>query len=121
MNLKAGQKIWLAPQPLQPKNIPGWWLATDSKNVGLVPSNYVTIVAQLKKRPEVKPPESSPSNVSMQNANEFQQDSLLDNGHNNYRSNNQNVELHETCDNGSQKKESPETSNKTDYCEKQLA
>ncbi|KAL2724909.1 peroxisomal membrane protein PEX13 isoform X1 [Vespula maculifrons] len=121
LNMKAGQKIWLAPQPLQPKNIPGWWIATDSKNVGLIPSNYVTIVAQLKKRPEVKPSENSTPNVSTQNANELQQDSLLDNGHNNYKSNNQNVELHETCDKESQKIEFPETSNKTDYCEKQLA
>ncbi|XP_011499763.1 PREDICTED: peroxisomal membrane protein PEX13 [Ceratosolen solmsi marchali] len=50
--LKIGQKVWLAPQTLQPKNLPGWSRATDSINVGLIPSNYVTIVGQLKKKSE---------------------------------------------------------------------
>lgn len=52
MSLKTGQKIWLAPQSLQPKNLPGWWRATDSINVGLIPSTYITIVGQLKKKSE---------------------------------------------------------------------
>lgn len=54
LSLKAGQKIWLAPQSLQPKNIPGWWMATDNTNVGLIPSNYVTIVGQLRKKSELE-------------------------------------------------------------------
>ncbi|XP_020286147.1 peroxisomal membrane protein PEX13 [Pseudomyrmex gracilis] len=54
LNLRAGQKIWLAPRSLQPKNSSGWWLATDSASVGLVPANYVTIVGQLKKKTELK-------------------------------------------------------------------
>lgn len=52
LNLRSGQKIWLAPRSLQPKDAPGWWLATDSKNVGLVPANYVVVVGQLKKKTE---------------------------------------------------------------------
>lgn len=50
LSLRAGQKIWLAPRSLQSKSIPGWWIATDNKNVGLVPANYVTIVGQLKRK-----------------------------------------------------------------------
>jgi hypothetical protein len=50
--LKVGQKVWLAPQTLQPKNLPGWSRATDSINVGLIPATYVTVVGQLKKKPE---------------------------------------------------------------------
>lgn len=52
LSLRAGQKIWLAPRSLQSKSIPGWWIATDNKNVGLVPANYVTIVGQLKRKSE---------------------------------------------------------------------
>lgn len=52
LSLKTGQKIWLAPRSLQSKSIPGWWIATDNKNVGLVPANYVTIVGQLKRKLE---------------------------------------------------------------------
>ena len=61
LNLKTGQKIWLAPQALQPKNLPGWWKATDSINVGLIPSSYVTIVGQLKKKTESNPIDSEPA------------------------------------------------------------
>jgi len=52
LSFKAGQKIWLAPQSLQSKNAPGWLIATDNRNVGLIPANYVNIVGQLKKKPE---------------------------------------------------------------------
>ncbi|KAL0110479.1 hypothetical protein PUN28_013830 [Cardiocondyla obscurior] len=52
LGLRAGQKIWLAPRSLQFKSIPGWWIATDNRNVGLVPANYVTIVGQLKRKSE---------------------------------------------------------------------
>ncbi|XP_012061214.1 PREDICTED: peroxisomal membrane protein PEX13 [Atta cephalotes] len=52
LSLRTGQKIWLAPRSLQSKSIPGWWIATDNRNVGLVPANYVTIVGQLKRKPE---------------------------------------------------------------------
>lgn len=50
LSLRTGQKIWLAPRSLQSKSIPGWWIATDNRSVGLVPANYVTIVGQLKKK-----------------------------------------------------------------------
>ncbi|XP_033210857.1 probable peroxisomal membrane protein PEX13 [Belonocnema kinseyi] len=60
LSLKTGQKLWLAPQALQPKNLPGWWKATDSINVGLIPATYVTIVGQLKKKPESNPIISEP-------------------------------------------------------------
>ncbi|KAG5328908.1 PEX13 protein, partial [Acromyrmex heyeri] len=52
LSLRTGQKIWLAPRSLQSKSIPGWWIATDNRNVGLVPANYVTIVGQLKRKSE---------------------------------------------------------------------
>ncbi|XP_043482379.1 probable peroxisomal membrane protein PEX13 [Leptopilina heterotoma] len=52
LSFKTGQKLWLAPQSLHPKALPGWWKATDSINVGLIPSSYVTIVGQLKKKTE---------------------------------------------------------------------
>jgi len=52
LSLRAGQKIWLAPRSLQSKSIPGWWIATDNRNVGFVPANYVTIVGQLKRKSE---------------------------------------------------------------------
>ncbi|XP_012288490.1 peroxisomal membrane protein PEX13 [Orussus abietinus] len=67
LSIKAGQKIWLAPQSLQPKNIPGWCKATDSSNVGLVPSNHIKIVGQLRKKP-IGPQSMAPqtSSVPMQ-------------------------------------------------------
>lgn len=54
LSLRTGQKIWLAPRSLQSKSIPGWWIATDNRSVGLVPANYVTIVGQLKKKSELE-------------------------------------------------------------------
>lgn len=54
LSLRAGQKIWLAPRSLQTKSIPGWWIATDNRNVGLVPANYVSIVGQLKRKSELE-------------------------------------------------------------------
>ncbi|XP_046606490.1 peroxisomal membrane protein PEX13 isoform X1 [Neodiprion virginianus] len=53
LSLRCGQKIWLAPKSLQPKDTPGWWKATDSVNVGLIPSSYVTVVGQIKKKSTV--------------------------------------------------------------------
>ncbi|XP_031831559.1 peroxisomal biogenesis factor 13 isoform X2 [Nomia melanderi] len=52
LSLRAGQKLYLAPQALQPKNMPGWCRATDNANVGLIPYNYIKIIGQLKKRNE---------------------------------------------------------------------
>ncbi|EZA51433.1 hypothetical protein DMN91_007541 [Ooceraea biroi] len=52
LSIRAGQKIWLAPQSLQSKSTPGWWIATDNKNVGLIPANYVNVVGQLKRKLE---------------------------------------------------------------------
>ncbi|EFN89103.1 probable peroxisomal membrane protein PEX13 isoform X2 [Harpegnathos saltator] len=49
LNLKAGQKIWLAPQSLQSKNATGWLIATNGKDIGLVPTNYIQITGQVKK------------------------------------------------------------------------
>ncbi|XP_034947126.1 peroxisomal membrane protein PEX13-like [Chelonus insularis] len=60
MSLKAGQKIWLAPQSLQPKHLPGWSKATDRVNVGLVPLNYITIVGQLMKKIDVENTQVTP-------------------------------------------------------------
>lgn len=48
LSIKAGQKVGLAPLSLQPKNLPGWCIATDNINVGLIPYNYVKVVGQLK-------------------------------------------------------------------------
>ncbi|XP_076282048.1 peroxisomal biogenesis factor 13 [Lasioglossum baleicum] len=52
LSVKVGQKVYLAPQALQPKNLPGWCRATDNANVGLIPYNYVKVIGQLKKRKE---------------------------------------------------------------------
>lgn len=52
LSLRTGQKIWLAPQSLQPKDTPGWLKATDSVKVGLVPYTYINVVGQLKRKPE---------------------------------------------------------------------
>lgn len=50
LGVKAGQKICLAPMSLQPKQqMPGWCIATDNVNVGLVPYNHIKILGQLKK------------------------------------------------------------------------
>ncbi|XP_066591557.1 peroxisomal membrane protein PEX13 [Prorops nasuta] len=62
--IKVGQKIWLAPQTLQPKNLPGWLRASDSVNVGLVPANYVNIVGQIQRKADCKNSQV-PSNSSM--------------------------------------------------------
>lgn len=61
--LKTGQKIWIAPQSLQPKNLPGWWRATDSIKVGLIPASYVTIVGHLKKKIDSNLSSQVPSNI----------------------------------------------------------
>ncbi|XP_076661267.1 peroxisomal biogenesis factor 13 [Halictus rubicundus] len=52
LSVKVGQKVYLAPQALQPKNLPGWCRATDSANVGLIPYTYIKVIGQLKKRKE---------------------------------------------------------------------
>lgn len=49
LSIKAGQKVYLAPKSLQPKNLPGWCKATDNVNVGLIPYNYIKVIGQLKK------------------------------------------------------------------------
>ncbi|XP_014483743.1 PREDICTED: peroxisomal membrane protein PEX13 [Dinoponera quadriceps] len=54
LTLKVDQKIWLAPQPVQDKNPPGWVMATDGKTVGLVPRNYIEITGQLMKANKLK-------------------------------------------------------------------
>lgn len=52
LSVNAGQKICLAPQSLQPTNLPGWCKATNNVNIGLIPCNYVRVIGQLKKRKE---------------------------------------------------------------------
>lgn len=52
LTVRAGQKIWLAPQSLQPTDCTGWYRATDHHGVGLVPANYVQIIGQLVKKPK---------------------------------------------------------------------
>ncbi|XP_043286459.1 probable peroxisomal membrane protein PEX13 [Venturia canescens] len=53
MSIRSGQKVWLAPQALQPKDLPGWSRASDNRGgVGLIPSNYIKIVGQLEKKSE---------------------------------------------------------------------
>ncbi|XP_060826737.1 peroxisomal membrane protein PEX13 [Bombus pascuorum] len=49
LSIKAGQKVYLPPKSLQPKNLPGWCKATDNVNVGLIPYNYIKVIGQLKK------------------------------------------------------------------------
>ncbi|KAF3424911.1 hypothetical protein E2986_07002 [Frieseomelitta varia] len=49
LSVKAGQTVYLAPRSLQPKNLPGWCKATNNVNVGLIPSNYIKLIGQLKK------------------------------------------------------------------------
>lgn len=81
--------MWLAPQSLQPKNLQGWWRATNSINVGLIPSTYVTVVGQLKKKSESSQSQSSnvyepslsnatssiiPESSESQDVNEFEKD-----------------------------------------------
>lgn len=68
LSIKAGQKVCLAPQSLQPKNSPGWCKATDNVNVGLIPYNYVKIVGQLKRRKDNS--EAVPLNIESSSANE---------------------------------------------------
>ena len=72
LTVKAGQKIWLAPQTLQPKNLVGWSRATDNASVGLVPSNYLKIVGELRKRTENTnlkgAMKEQPTNVESQNS-----------------------------------------------------
>lgn len=62
LSVRTGQKVYLAPQSLQPKNLPGWCKVTDNMSVGLVPYNYITLVGQLKRKPK------SEDNVSVTSA-----------------------------------------------------
>ncbi|KZC06234.1 PREDICTED: peroxisomal membrane protein PEX13-like [Dufourea novaeangliae] len=52
LSVGAGQKLYLAPQALQPKHLPGWCKATDNVNVGFIPYNYIKVIGQLRKRKE---------------------------------------------------------------------
>lgn len=46
LSFKAGQTLRLAPRSLQPR-ITGWLLAaTDKQHIGLIPSNYIRILAK---------------------------------------------------------------------------
>ena len=46
LSFRAGQTLRLAPRALQPR-IKGWLLAaTDRQHVGLVPANYIKILAK---------------------------------------------------------------------------
>ncbi|XP_029174027.1 peroxisomal membrane protein PEX13 [Nylanderia fulva] len=69
LSVRTGQKIWLAPRSLQSKSIPGWWIATDNRSVGLVPANYVTIVGQLKKKSELESNGNATESTLIPNSN----------------------------------------------------
>lgn len=80
LTFKAGQKLWIAPQSLHPKSLPGWWKATDSINVGLIPSTYVSLVGQLKKKTDTNANSSqSTSQENSKNSNVTSKENLLDN------------------------------------------
>lgn len=66
MSIKMGQKIWLAPESIQPKNNPGWCKATDGTNIGLIPSNYVQIVGEMKKKVNQDAPKDSEIKYNME-------------------------------------------------------
>ncbi|XP_054011218.1 peroxisomal membrane protein PEX13 isoform X1 [Hylaeus anthracinus] len=70
LSVRTGQKVCLAPQSLQPKNLPGWCKVTDNVNVGLIPYNYVRVVGQLKKKKENT--ETPPLNEEKPSTNENQ-------------------------------------------------
>lgn len=73
LNLKAGQKIWLAPQSMQARSTTGWLIATDGKNVGYVPGNYIQITGQLKKSSAVDDEAANVSQKVSQNVNASEQ------------------------------------------------
>ncbi|PSN38809.1 hypothetical protein C0J52_07904 [Blattella germanica] len=51
LNFKAGQRLLIAPKELQPRNGKGWMLATtNGKTVGLVPYNYLKIIAVINQK-----------------------------------------------------------------------
>lgn len=68
LSIKAGQKVYLAPKSLQPKNLPGWCKATDNVNVGLIPYNYIKVIGQLKK--VKRDNETNPVNEEISSTNE---------------------------------------------------
>ncbi|XP_033325622.1 peroxisomal biogenesis factor 13 [Megalopta genalis] len=75
LSIRVGQKLYLAPQALQPKNLPGWCRATDNTNVGLIPYNHIKVIGQLKKRKEnevtsLTEEKSSSNDSSYRNTNE---------------------------------------------------
>lgn len=59
LTVRANQKVWLAPQSLQPTNCNGWYKVTDHRTVGLVPANYIQIVGQLVKKPKQELPDTT--------------------------------------------------------------
>ncbi|KAH0535526.1 peroxisomal membrane protein PEX13 isoform X1 [Cotesia glomerata] len=66
ISLKAGQKVWLAPQSLQPKNMPGWSRATDKTRVGFIPSNYINVGAQVTRKSDTDAYASSSSTKDLE-------------------------------------------------------
>ncbi|KAG8038091.1 hypothetical protein G9C98_006416 [Cotesia typhae] len=66
ISLKAGQKVWLAPQSLQPKNMPGWSRATDKTRVGFIPSNYINVGAQVTRKNDADASASSSSTKDLE-------------------------------------------------------
>lgn len=53
LSIKSGQKVWLAPKSLQPQDHNGWCKVSNSTNIGLVPSNYIQIVGEIKKKSDL--------------------------------------------------------------------
>ena len=56
----AGQQLRIAPKWLQPA-VRGWILASDGKNVGLVPTSYITII-EMKSGVQQQEPDSQTGN-----------------------------------------------------------
>ena len=51
LSFVAGQHLILAPKDQQP-SVQGWLLASNGKNVGLVPANYVKILGLRSPQPQ---------------------------------------------------------------------
>lgn len=62
LSFTAGQEMIVAPKELQPTSVRGWILASDGKNVGLVPSSYVTIIEMKSGVQQATPAADSHSN-----------------------------------------------------------
>lgn len=51
LSFAAGQQLILAPKDQQP-SVSGWLLASNGKNAGLVPANYIKIIGLRSSQPQ---------------------------------------------------------------------